>query len=327
MSFVTGSQAPCVLATWKFGGSSVELGSKLLNDGASAVEAAVESIKLLELENKEQYFVGIGGYPNADGKMEFDGAIMDHRSNYGAVLGLQEVTTPIAVARTVMEKCVHNVLVGEGSLQWAVSNGFEREPEVVLTSEMKDEWEKWREEQAQKEDDTEKKGHDTVGVICLDRDGRLACGTSTSGWRYKHPGRVGDAPLIGSGLYCDGNVGAAVCSGDGEEIMRGCLAFLVVENMRNGLSPGEACRVGIRRIMDLHPKNEVEGPTMYERGSLTVAVIAMDKNGRCGAASTLSSDNQHRGKAGFPAAVYSAARTMDVGSHQIFEAGISGKDF
>ena len=79
--------------------------------------------------------------------------------------------------------------------------------------------------------------------------------------------------------------------------------------------------------MDLHPKNEVEGPTMYERGSLTVAVIAMDKKGRCGAASTLSSDNQHRGKAGFPAAVYSAARTMDVGSHQIFEAGISGKDF
>lgn len=297
----------------------MELGSKLLNEGASAVDAVEDAIKLLELQNEEQIFVGVGGFPNANGKMEFDAAIMDHRQNYGAVLGLQEISTPIKVARTVMEKCVHNVLVGEGSLQWAKTQGFTPEPEIVLTKEMKEEWIKWKNG---RDKDKEERGHDTVGVICIDKEGRLACGTSTSGWRYKHPGRVGDAPLVGSGLYCDGNVGAAVCTGDGEEIMRGCLAFLVVEHMRNGKSPGEACRLGVERIVCLHPKNVVKGPTMYEKGSLTVAVIAMDRNGKCGSASTLSDDNQHRGKAGFPAVVSTAG-----GKIEIFEAGVAGKDY
>jgi isoaspartyl peptidase/L-asparaginase-like protein (Ntn-hydrolase superfamily) len=292
-----------------------------MEDGEfSSIDAVCASIRLLEEMNEEQYYVGVGGYPNAKGIMEFDAAIMNHHCNYGAVLGIQEVTTPISVARSVMDECVHNVLVGEGALEWAVSKGFKREPETVLTAEIKLEYEKWRQDEEEKKmQSTDKKGHDTVGVICLDKHGHLACGTSTSGWRYKHPGRVGDAPLVGSGLYCDGDVGAAVCTGDGEEIMRGCLAFLVVENMRHGTSPSDACRLGIKRIMTMQPKNEVDGPSMYDRGSLTVAVVAMDKTGRCGAASTL------RDK--FPAAVFRAGGGLDAGTHAIFEAGLEGKDY
>ena len=173
-------------------------------------------------------------------------------------------------------------------------------------------------------EDKDNRGHDTVGVICLDKLGHLACGTSTSGWKFKHAGRVGDAPIIGSGLYCDGAAGAAVCTGDGEEIMRSCLAFLVVEQMRAGLSPGEACRVGIERLTQLHPKDKLEGPTMYEEGSLTVAVIAMNPQGRCGAASTLCDTNQHRGRPGFPAVIH---REGDPGEFSLHEAGLQGLDF
>ena len=317
--------SPTILSTWKFGTLCVKEGRALLESGESAIDAVEESIKALELDNQEQYYVGIGGLPNANGKMEFDAAIMDHRCRYGAVLGLQDITTPISVARSVMEKCVHNVLVGEGSLEWALSHGFVRQPEKVLTQESKAEWEAWKtDKSAGKEQEEQDHGHDTVGVICLDKQGRLACGTSTSGWKFKHAGRVGDAPLVGSGLYCDGVAGAAVCTGDGEEIMRSCLAFLVVEQMRAGLSPGEACRVGIERLTRMHPKDQLEGPTMYEKGSLTVAVIAMDTLGRCGAASTLCDANQHRGRPGFPAVVH---RTGDAEDFSLHEAGLQGLDF
>jgi N4-(beta-N-acetylglucosaminyl)-L-asparaginase len=238
--------------------------------GCSALNAVEKGVNKVELDDQEQYFVGVGGLPNADGVMEFDSAIMDHRRRYGAVMALTDIKTPISIAKSILEKCVHNVLAGEGALQFAVSQGFHKcsrdvidedgsEGDGVLTEKSRLEWQLWKDEQNKEKnlskgenasvfDDEE--SHDTVGLICLDTEGYLCCGTSTSGWKFKHPGRIGDSPLVGSGLYCDGN-GAAVATGDGEEIMRVCLSFLVVEYIRQGDSPQVACVKGIQRLLEL----------------------------------------------------------------------------
>ena len=162
-------------------------------------------------------------------------------------MGLSDVATPVSVARSVLEHSPHSIISGEGAKQWALSRGFPLA--TMLTEKSRKEYVAWHEKQPpaqQQPDVSDAKDavaasmpvdcHDTVGVICLDADGRLACGTSTSGWAYKHPGRVGDSPVVGAGLYCDGRVGAAVATGDGEEILRVCLSHLVVELMRH-MSP------------------------------------------------------------------------------------------
>ena len=171
-------------------------------------------VRAVELDERGQYFVGVGGLPNAKGDMELDAAVMDHSRRYGAVMGIREVKTPIEVARWVMERSVHNVFVGEGALEVALEMGMKRQPDV-LTAQAKEEWRRWKEGI----DEVSPMAHDTIGLICLDGEGRLACGVSTSGWKFKQAGRVGDAPLIGCGLYCDGKYGAAVATGDGEEAL------------------------------------------------------------------------------------------------------------
>lgn len=200
-------------ATWDFGRIAIDRTIPSLLSGGSALDAIERGINAVELDNQDQYFVGVGGYPNAKGIMELDAAIMDDECRYGAVMGLQDIATPISVARTVLEKSPHNILVGEGARLWAFENGFHAEK--ILTDPVRDEWLEWKKtyEMAAKED-----SHDTIGFICLDQNGKLAAGTSTSGWKFKWPGRVGDSPVIGSGLYCDGTVGAAVATGDGEEV-------------------------------------------------------------------------------------------------------------
>ena len=307
--------AACV-ATWRFGAIAVDACAPLLESGLAAIDCVEEGIRAVETDNTDQYFVGVGGLPNAKGVMELDAAIMDSDSRYGAVMALQNIVNPISVARSVMEKCVHNVIVGDGALQWAVSNGFE-EDSGVLTEQSKLEWQAWRRHNDEEKLEASKgASHDTIGLICLDKNGRLCAGTSTSGWRFKHPGRVGDAPLVGSGLYCDGEVGAAVATGDGEEIMRSCLSFLIVELMRAGHSPQEACKVAISRVLALK-RSAPEG--MHPK--LTVAVIAMDPKGNIGAASTLSCDNEHRGRPAFPAAYWKEC----LGKRSLFfEAGLNG---
>ena len=203
-------------ATWKFGEIAVEKMVPMLKQGVSAIDAVENGICAVEVDNSDQYCVGFGGFPNSEGIMELDAAIMDHKCRYGAVMGLTDILNPISVARTVMDKCIHNVLVGEGALKWALSQGFVKDPNRVLSSVALEDWIKWKKETAHSIET--KDSHDTIGVICLDKNGHLCVGTSTSGWKYKHPGRVGDAPLVGSGLYCDGSIGAAVATGDGEEV-------------------------------------------------------------------------------------------------------------
>jgi isoaspartyl peptidase/L-asparaginase-like protein (Ntn-hydrolase superfamily) len=322
-----GNICACV-ATWSFGAIAVEECVPLLLAGCSALKAVEKGVNKVELDDQDQYFVGVGGLPNADGVMEFDSAIMDHKRRYGAVMALTDIKTPISIAKRILEKCVHNVLAGEGALQFAVSQGFHKcsrdindkdgsGGDSVLTEKSRLEWQLWKDEQEKKDknlgreniiDDEE--SHDTVGLICLDAEGHLCCGTSTSGWKFKHPGRVGDSPLVGSGLYCDGK-GAAVATGDGEEIMRVCLSFLVVEYMRQGDSPQVACVKGIQRLLELQEGENIEetGNDEEEDGKehtrmhkkLTVGIIAMNSEGEIGAASTLSPENEHRGRPGFPA--------------------------
>lgn len=306
---------PCAVATWNFGKIALKKCAEILvNENGLAIDAVEQGIREVELDTRDQYYVGVGGLPNSDGIMELDAAIMDHRLRYGAVLALQGILTPISVARTVMEKCIHNVLAGNGAFKWALSNGFQYD-EGVLTESSQQEWLEWKAHELQnsndkstnKDDSNHPNGHDTIGVICLDSHGHLCVGTSTSGWKFKHPGRVGDAPLIGSGLYCHGLYGAAVATGDGEEIMRTCLSSVVVELMRQGRSPGEACRLGIQRLFELPQHNFGDDSKSKMHPKLTVGVIAMDPQGRVGAASTLDESNQHRGKASFPVAYWRAS--------------------
>ena len=321
--------------------------------------------------------------------MELDAAIMDGKTcAFGAVVGLKKYTNAIKVARLVMEKSEHNMIVGDGAFKFALSQGLhELDP---LTEESKLEWDKWKKEQnnadalsnlkqnfKRKENKSEfrkskpsfnygineydnynydiikedyqntkeekeefsskyhnkKKNrdpdeHDTIGLICRDSEGNLAVGTSTSGWKFKHPGRAGDSAIIGSGFYCDNTAGAAVASGDGEDILRSCLSFLVVEYMRNGFSPQDACTMGIKRLESIvygedandDTKNYIEedieddcetrskkhtsNPRVAMHEKLTVAVIAMNKDGEVGAGTTLCEENPHRGRPGFPYPVW-----------------------
>ena len=295
---------------------AVREAGRLLSSGTSALDAVEKGINVVELDTQDQYYVGKGGLPNAEGVMELDAALMDHESRYSAVLCLQDISTPVSVARKVLDHSPHNVLTGAGALKFALAHGFVADPSVLTDSSAR-EWQEWKQKQEREQvqvqvqkgphQQAEDKGHDTVGLICLDSEGRLACGTSTSGWKFKHPGRVGDSPIPGGGLYCDGAVGAAVCTGDGEEIQRSCLAFLVVELMRAGHSPQAACAEGIRRICKLRPKNySGSGSGMYPQ--LTVGVIAMDPLGNVGAASTLCEANKHRDHPFFPVMCWRAAQ-------------------
>jgi N4-(beta-N-acetylglucosaminyl)-L-asparaginase len=219
---------PSIAATWSFGKIALKTMIPIIQNGGNALDAIEHGINSVELDTNGQYFVGVGGYPNKNGIMELDAAIMDHEFRYGAVMAIPNIARPISVARTVLEKSPHNILTGKGALDWAIENGFLKEN--ILTQKMEKEYYEWKLSQlvevAHKEQEkvipemlpAENDNHDTVGVICLDRSGRLSAGTSTSGWKYKYPGRVGDSPVIGSGLYCDGDVAAAVATGDGEEV-------------------------------------------------------------------------------------------------------------
>lgn len=307
---VASVQGAVIASTWSFGKIATIAAANTFRNGGTSLDAVVEGITAVELDTAEQYFVGLGGLPNAAGYMELDAAVMcGTRVQSGAVMALRNIATAAKAARIVLEKSPHSILVGEGATEFVAKHGLIVRPDGGLTPEAKAEYEAWIAAEKLKatlkvDTPTIDRGHDTVGVICCDGKGNLACGTSTSGWKFKHPGRVGDSPVVGSGLYSDNSAGAAVATGDGEEILRTCLSFLVVELMRGGMSPAEAAREGIRRTVKIVEGTELDAETARMHPRLTVAVLAMSPAGVVGAASTLGEHNLHRGRPTFPYALW-----------------------
>ncbi len=260
---------PIVMSTWRFGLKANESAWKILQSNGYALDAVVAGVAVAE-RDPEVKSVGYGGYPNAEGVVEVDAAIIDGRTlGYGAVAGLQGIANPTAVARLVMEKTNHVMLVGEGALAFARQQGFETCN--LLTDTAREAWEKWKADRAKKPTDA----HDTIGMLALDQHGNIAAACTTSGVAFKLPGRVGDSPLIGSGLYADNEVGAAAATGQGEEIARTCGSYAIVEHMRQGKTPQEACEAVVQHLINRVPTSQ----------KFQMAYLAIDKQGNYGGAS------------------------------------------
>ncbi|XP_067053316.1 N(4)-(Beta-N-acetylglucosaminyl)-L-asparaginase-like isoform X2 [Acropora muricata] len=265
-----------IVATWPFSFDAVTSISDKLTSGSGCLDALEKGINEIE-DNPEtgSYFVGRGGFPNASGVLEGDAAVMLGKDcSFGAVAALQGVAMPFSVARCIMERSPHSMLVGQGAQDFAVNNGFLVESNSALQTQIsKEAYEEFLMNPS-KENDC----HDTVGILVLDSNMQIAAGVSSSGMAFKHPGRVGDSPLPGSGLYADDEVGAAAATGDGDKMMRFCPSFHVVQLMKEGCSPQESCERIVR-----HAQRKV-GMTSKP---FDMALIALNKKGEFGAASTV----------------------------------------
>ena len=229
-------------------------------------------MKIPEGDPKERS-VGYGGRPDRDGRVTLDACIMDENSNIGSVACLEHIKHPITVARAVMEKTPHVMLVGDGALQFALSQGFKKEN--LLTEESEKEWKEWLKDSKYKPI-ANIENHDTIGMIALDASGNLSGACTTSGMAFKMHGRVGDSPIIGAGLYVDNEIGAATATGHGEEVIRISGCHLVVELMRQGKSPQKACEEAVARIVKLTQNRN------KELKDIQVGFIALNKKGEYG---------------------------------------------
>lgn len=264
---------PIVLSTWRFGIEANTAAWEILSNNGKALDAVEAGVKIPEGDPNERS-VGYGGRPDRDGKVTLDACIMDEFSNIGSVACLEFIKHPISVARAVMEKTPHVMLVGDGALQFALSQGFQKENLLIEASEK--EWKEWLKE-SNYTPVVNIENHDTIGMIALDAHGNLSGACSTSGMAYKMHGRVGDSPIIGAGLYVDNEIGAATATGHGEEVIRIAGCHLVVELMRQGLSPQKACKEAVMRIVKL-TKNRGK-----ELKNIQVGFIALNKKGQHGA--------------------------------------------
>lgn len=258
---------PVIISTWDHGLKANETAWKILSNGGRALDAVEQGVRVTEAD-PEINSVGYGGYPDSSGHVTLDACIMDEKGNAGSVVYLSNIMHPVSVARMVMERTPHVILAGKGALEFAVSQGFTKEN--LLTPVARKAWKDWLKNQ--KSAPVEKKNHDTIGMLAMDASGNLSGACTTSGLAFKMPGRVGDSPIIGAGLYVDNEVGAAAATGQGELILKIVGSFLIVELMRNGLAPEDACREAIMRIN----KKFAPGP------DLQAGFIALDKNARIG---------------------------------------------
>ncbi len=288
------NKKPIVVATWDSGVSVANKAWEVLQEENGSALDAVHA-GAISIENEISCCVGLGGNPDRDGIVTLDACIMDHQFNCGGVAGLERIKNPISVARKVMEETPHVLLVGAGAQQFALEQGFKLES-GKLSASANDAYKEWLKdskytpvmniEQTQLRINTKGSGpsapgifkdgsfnHDTMGLIALDSKGRLAGACTTSGMGFKMRGRVGDSPIIGSGLYVDNEVGAVVATGQGEEVIRTSGAHLITEFMRQGKSPAKACKLAIERIVKINPTKSRD---------FQVAYIAINKRGNFG---------------------------------------------
>lgn len=266
---------PVVISTWKHGVPANETAWEILSQNGYALDAVEAGVRIPEAD-PGVITVGYGGIPDAKGKVTLDACIMDEKNNAGSVAFLQHIKHPISIARLVMEKTPHVMLTGKGALEFALENGFEKEK--LLTPKMRKKWKKWKKEKKEFSskiniENQLEENHDTISMLAVDNEGRLCGACTTSGMAYKMHGRVGDSPIIGAGLYVDGNVGAAAATGSGELVMKTLGSFLVVEFMRNGMAPKKACEEAVKRIVKKIPD--------YEQHQ--IGYIALSKSGEYGA--------------------------------------------
>lgn len=259
---------PVVIATWSVA-QATQKAWQSLQEGSSALDAVIAGCGVEEANAKGQS-VGIGGLPDREGRVTLDACVMNEKGNYGAVLCMQNIKHPIAVAKKVMEDTPHVIMAGIGAEQFAVSQGFKREN--LLTEQSKKDWETWKETSKYKPI-INIENHDTIGMLAIDRNGTISGGCTTSGLAYKMAGRVGDSAIIGSGLFVDNEIGAATATGLGEEVLKTVGSFLIVELMRQGKSPQQACEQAILRIIEKTPNIQ----------NFQVGYIAVNKKGETGA--------------------------------------------
>ena len=258
---------PITVCTWNFKNANSKAWEVLAN-GGNALDA-VEQGAMAEEADIKNTTVGIGATPDRDGNVTLDACIMDKDGNCGSVVYLQNIAHPVAVARKVMEETPHIILAGKGAEQFAYEQGFKKTN--LLTEEAKNRWLKWK-KTSKYETIINIENHDTIGMLTMDKNGDIAGACTTSGMAYKVGGRVGDSPIIGAGLYVDNEVGAATATGVGEEVIRTVGSFLIVELMRQGKSPQEACEEGVKRIM---AKNK-------GREDFQIGFLALNKKGETG---------------------------------------------
>jgi isoaspartyl peptidase/L-asparaginase-like protein (Ntn-hydrolase superfamily) len=279
-SFSGKTDGPLVLSTWNHGLAANEGAWQVLSKGGSALDAVEKGVMVTEADLTNRS-VGVGGRPDRDGHVTLDACIMSGDSRCGSVAFLEGLAHPINVARAVMERTQHVMLVGAGAHKFAIEQGFETAKMPI--PEVKKDYEKWRKENKDlfKKPEINHENHDTIGMIAMDANGQLAGACTTSGWAYKMHGRVGDSPIIGAGLFVDEEVGAATATGLGEAIVRVAGSHTVVELMRQGLSPEAACKEACMRI--IRKNKDLTG--------LQCGFIAIDKNGNYGGYSIFAGFN------------------------------------
>lgn len=278
----SGNSGPIMISTWKDGLSTNEAGWGVISKGGKAMDAIETGA--IWIENQINCCVGLGGNPDREGIVTLDACVMDHAYNCGGVAALERVKHPLSVARLVMEKTPHVLLAGDGAQQFALEQGFTLES-GELSAAAQENYQIWLNEKKYQpkiniENSVPKKlpngdfNHDTMAMLNIDNSGNIAGGVTTSGMGFKMRGRVGDSPIIGAGLYVDGEIGAATSSGVGEEVIRNVGSHLVVELMRQGRTPQQACKEVVMRIINRRANKAID---------LQVGFVALALDGSYGA--------------------------------------------
>jgi N4-(beta-N-acetylglucosaminyl)-L-asparaginase len=279
---------PVVISTWDTGLEANKGAWEVLGHNGSALDAVEAGVRVTE--SAINCCVGLGANPDRDGFVTLDASIMDHQFNCGSVAFLERIKHPISVARRVMEKTPHVLLVGAGAQQFAMAEGFPLE-DGKLSEDAKKSYEQWLKKSEYKPliniENTKSSSyaaparlsngewnHDTIGMVAMDASGNLSGSVTTSGMGFKMRGRVGDSPIIGAGMFVDNEVGAVAATGQGEDVIRVCGSHTVVEFMRQGMSPEQACKAAVERIARIK-KDKVK--------DIQVAFIALNKKGEHGA--------------------------------------------